>query len=113
VAESERELIFRRFWRRDRLRHGHAGLGLSIVSRIVEAHSGSIAVENRNGGGAVFSLSFVRCDDAVERTADTDYRPEFELPEAVHESIDAPPHPPTANAAGPSLSAPQGRRGLG
>lgn len=64
VPESERELIFRRFWRRDRLRHGHAGLGLSIVSRIVEAHSGAIAVTNRNGGGAVFSLSFVRCDDA-------------------------------------------------
>jgi signal transduction histidine kinase len=60
VPESERELIFRRFWRRDRRRTGNAGLGLSIVSRIVEAHAGSIAVENRAGGGAVFSLRFAR-----------------------------------------------------
>ncbi len=60
VPESERELIFRRFWRRDRGRHGHAGLGLSIVSRIVEAHAGSIAVEDRAGGGAVFALRFAR-----------------------------------------------------
>jgi signal transduction histidine kinase len=59
VPESERELIFRRFWRRDRRRPGSAGLGLSIVSRVVEAHGGSIAVANQPSGGAVFSLSFV------------------------------------------------------
>ncbi len=59
VPESERQVIFRRFWRRDRRRSGNAGLGLSIVSRIVEAHAGSIAVESRAGGGAVFSVSFV------------------------------------------------------
>ena len=30
---------------------------MSIVARIVEAHGGSIAVEDRAGGGAVFILS--------------------------------------------------------
>jgi len=60
ISESDRPLIFRRFWRRDRRRSGGAGLGLSIVSRIVEAHSGTIVVENRAGGGAAFSLRFAR-----------------------------------------------------
>jgi signal transduction histidine kinase len=58
IPEGERDLIFRRFWRRDRRQPGSAGLGLSIVSRIVEAHAGSIAVTNRAGGGAAFALSF-------------------------------------------------------
>jgi signal transduction histidine kinase len=56
IPENERDVIFRRFWRRDRRRAGSAGLGLSIVLRIVEAHAGSITVDNRAEGGAVFSL---------------------------------------------------------
>jgi signal transduction histidine kinase len=58
ITDSERELVFRRFWRRDRRRTGSAGLGLSIVRRIVEAHAGTITVENRPTGGAQFCLSF-------------------------------------------------------
>jgi signal transduction histidine kinase len=62
IPAAERELIFRRFWRRDRRRSGGAGLGLAIVRRIVEAHAGSIAVENRPTGGAHFSLNFARAE---------------------------------------------------
>ncbi len=58
IPESERELIFRRFWRRDRRRAGSAGLGLAIVSRIVEAYGGTIAVRNGPSGGAVFAVTF-------------------------------------------------------
>jgi len=58
IAAAERELVFRRFWRRDRRRTGNAGLGLSIVRRIVDAHSARITVNNRPTGGAQFSLNF-------------------------------------------------------
>jgi signal transduction histidine kinase len=58
VAAEDRQFIFRRFWRRDRRTNG-AGLGLAIVSRIVEAHGGTIAVTDHIGGGAVFSVSLV------------------------------------------------------
>lgn len=58
IAPDDRELIFRRFWRRDRRRKGGAGLGLSIVQRIADAHAASIKVENCPAGGANFSLSF-------------------------------------------------------
>lgn len=56
VGEAERDLVFRRFWRRDRRTPG-SGLGLSIVARIAQAHGGVVAVANHTDGGAVFSLS--------------------------------------------------------
>jgi signal transduction histidine kinase len=58
VPAEERERIFRRFWRRDRRRSGHAGLGLAIVARIAEMHGATVAVADRPGGGAIFSLRF-------------------------------------------------------
>jgi len=61
VPEAERELVFRRFWRRDRRRRGSSGgLGLSIVSRIAEAHGGTVSVHNQPTGGAVFVIRFDR-----------------------------------------------------
>ena len=58
IREDDRELIFRRFWRQDRRRTGGAGLGLSIVHRIADAHGAVVSVENRPTGGACFSLRF-------------------------------------------------------
>jgi signal transduction histidine kinase len=60
IKEDERELIFQRFWRRDRRRTEGAGLGLSIVQRIADTHAATISVENRPTGGAKFSLRFAR-----------------------------------------------------
>jgi signal transduction histidine kinase len=60
IKDDDRDLIFRRFWRQDRRRTGGAGLGLSIVQRIVDAHAANISVENRPTGGANFSLRFAR-----------------------------------------------------
>jgi signal transduction histidine kinase len=60
IKEDERELIFQRFWRRDRRRTEGAGLGLSIVRHIADTHAATISVENRPTGGATFSLRFAR-----------------------------------------------------
>jgi signal transduction histidine kinase len=59
ISDEERELIFHRFWRRDRNSQGNSGLGLSIVQRIAELHGATIEVENRVMGGAQFSLHFI------------------------------------------------------
>jgi signal transduction histidine kinase len=58
IAAEERNLIFQRFWRRDRRKAGSTGLGLSIVQRIAELHSAVVTVENRDPSGARFSLKF-------------------------------------------------------
>jgi signal transduction histidine kinase len=57
VPANERDLIFQRFWRRDRRRGTGAGLGLSIVGRAVELHGGHVAVGDAEGGGAVFTIT--------------------------------------------------------
>ena len=58
VPPENRESIFKRFWRRSTRASGGAGLGLSIVKKIVEAHHGSIVVEDGPGGGARFIMRF-------------------------------------------------------
>ena len=59
ISDEERELIFHRFWRRNRNQQGSSGLGLSIVQRIAELHGAAVEVENRPMGGAHFSLHFI------------------------------------------------------
>ncbi len=60
VPAADRELLFQRFWRRDRSKSGGAGLGLAIVKRIVEAHGGEVSVQGRSGGGAAFVIRLNR-----------------------------------------------------
>ncbi len=57
VPESQRELIFRRFWRGDRSRTHGNGIGLALVRRIAFLHGGDIRVEDRPGGGARFVIA--------------------------------------------------------
>jgi two-component system OmpR family sensor kinase len=60
IRPPERERIFERFARLDasRARHngGGAGLGLSIVSSVVQAHGGQVDVVDTPGGGATFRV---------------------------------------------------------
>jgi len=62
VPEELREEIFNPFVTTKKT---GVGLGLSIVSKIVDGHHGSIHVENAPEGGAVFTL-FFPLDEAVE-----------------------------------------------
>jgi signal transduction histidine kinase len=58
IAPEDQERIFHRFTRGpDRRRNSDgAGLGLSIVRAIAEAHSGSVHVISRRGEGATFTM---------------------------------------------------------
>ena len=46
---------------------GGAGLGLSIVQRLVDAHGGCIDLSDTPGGGATFALQFSRGAEEVSR----------------------------------------------
>ncbi len=58
VSKEKLDSIFKRFQRSDR-RSGGAGLGLSIVQRVVEAHNGAVHVTDPpSGGGVNFTIAF-------------------------------------------------------
>jgi two-component system, OmpR family, sensor histidine kinase KdpD len=59
------ERVFEKFYRGEGRKAGGLGLGLSIARGFVEAHGGTLTVENRDGGGARFTLNLpVRVTDA-------------------------------------------------
>jgi len=66
VASSEAEALTRRFWRADRSRSDTAGLGLSIVERIVAAHRGRLEIETKPGAGSCFTIRLPADDEASE-----------------------------------------------
>ena len=57
IPGADAQQLFERFWRAERGRErgkAGAGLGLAIVAAIVDAHHGSVSVENAPDGGARF-----------------------------------------------------------
>lgn len=61
VPAAEREAIFRRLYRSDTSRSQRGlGLGLSMVKAIVEAHGGTVTVDDAPGGGARFTIRLPR-----------------------------------------------------
>jgi two-component system, OmpR family, sensor histidine kinase RstB len=63
ISEADRARIFEPFARLDDSRDratGGVGLGLAIVRRILEAHGGSVRIEDAPGGGARFVTRWPR-----------------------------------------------------
>lgn len=59
ISASDRERIFDRFGRGENVtRVEGSGLGLNIVTEILRAHGGSVAVESVLGEGSTFTMSF-------------------------------------------------------
>ena len=68
LTDDEKSRVFERFYRSasDRGRDsGGAGLGLSIVTALVTAHGGRIAVADTPGGGATFTVELPLTADAT------------------------------------------------
>lgn len=66
IAPEHLDRIFDRFYRVDPSRHssqnGSAGLGLSMVRWIVQAHGGTVSVESTPGVGSAFLVVFQKSD---------------------------------------------------
>ena len=63
------EKLFEKFYRGDGRKAGGLGLGLSIARGFVEAHGGKLTAENRDGGGARFTIRLpvrVTSENALE-----------------------------------------------
>ena len=74
VPADQRERIFEPFYRRGgQADVGGTGLGLSIARGIAEAQGGTVTVNDREGGGSVFSLRVPAIDaDDIEPEPDGD-----------------------------------------
>jgi signal transduction histidine kinase len=88
IPTAARDRVFDRFYRVQRgrsRRTGGAGLGLSIVRAVVEAHGGTVSADSTPGQGAAFRIELPRYDSAgvepVSAAADgLDADPRVELP---------------------------------
>jgi two-component system sensor histidine kinase KdpD len=67
--ESELSSVFNKFYRGKDATAGGTGLGLSIVKGFVEAHQGKVIAENRQNGGAIFTIKIpVKISDMNQYT---------------------------------------------
>lgn len=66
VAPEDHGRVFEPFFSK---RRGGSGLGLAVCQGIIRSHGGTIQVENRNGGGSIFSFIIPGASPAKEETS--------------------------------------------
>lgn len=67
ISEEDQEILFQRFQRAGTDQAEGQGLGLSIVSRIIEKLGGEVGVESKPGGGSLFYFTLAK---AASQTRD-------------------------------------------
>lgn len=58
IPDAEIKYLFDKFYRLPHTKTGGSGLGLSIVKGFIDAHHGSVKVENNSNGGVTFIVQF-------------------------------------------------------
>lgn len=57
IPDEKKEKIFERFYQLDGRHSGGWGIGLSIVTRLVQLHHGTLAVDSQVGQGSTFTIA--------------------------------------------------------
>ncbi len=66
ISKEDRDKVFERFYRADKVRtreRGGTGLGLAIAKWIVDQHQGSIITESTLGHGSLFAVKLMLSKD--------------------------------------------------
>ena len=107
ISPEDRAMVFQPFFRLEegRSRHtGGAGLGLAIVKSVVEAHGGSVAVAETDGGGATFVVRLPIAPVADEEPAEATEEGVIGEPAAAADGAE--PVPPSAGEAAAAADGP-------
>jgi two-component system OmpR family sensor kinase len=78
MTAEEASHVFERFYRADESRaraSGGAGLGLSIVAAVAEAHGGTVSVESARGEGSTFHIDIPLGADSRAASREPAYAP--------------------------------------
>jgi PAS domain S-box-containing protein len=102
IAAEELPHVFDRFWQGRKGDRRGAGLGLSIVRGIVEAHGGRIWVESRLGSGTSFHFTVPMQRPLNEVEADVSVVALADAPESAHQESEPVRAPPESGRTPPA-----------